>query len=99
MISVLFFIAKLINLYVWVIIIQAILSWLIAFGVVNTRNRLVYSVGNALFVLTEPLMRRIRRVVPVYGGMDFSPLVAILGLYFLQEVVGLDWLLKAAHNA
>ncbi len=99
MISVLFFIAKLINLYVWVIIIQAILSWLIAFGVVNTRNRLVYSVGNALYVLTEPLMRRIRRVVPVYGGMDFSPLVAIIGLYFLQEVVILDWLFRAVHNA
>ncbi len=99
MISVLFFIAKLINLYVWVIIIQAILSWLIAFGVINTRNRFVYAVGKALYALTEPLLRRIRRILPVYGGIDFSPLVAIIGLYFVQRVVILDWLLRAVHNA
>ncbi len=95
MTALLLFVADLINLYVWVIIIQAIFSWLMAFNVVNTRNKFVYAVGNALYVLTEPLLRRLRRIVPTAGGIDFAPLVAIIGLYFVQRVIILDWLLSA----
>lgn len=99
MTALLLFAADLINLYVWVIIIQAIFSWLMAFNVVNTRNKFVYAVGNALYVLTEPLMRRLRRIVPTAGGIDFAPLAAIIGLYFVQRVIILDWLLNAVRHA
>jgi YggT family protein len=63
-----------------------------AFNVVNTRNKFVYAVGNALYVLTEPLLRRIRRFLPATGGIDFSPLIAIVGLWFLQDVIISGWL-------
>ncbi len=89
----LLFASWLIDLYIWVIIIQAILSWLIAFNVINTSNQFVYAIGNALYRLTEPLNRRIRRFLPVMGGIDFSPLVAIIGLLFLKNVVVLGWLM------
>ena len=90
MISVLFFIAKLINLYVWVIIIQAILSWLIAFGVVNTRNRFVYMIGDFLHRATDPVLKHIRRVLPNLGGLDISPIVLILGLFFIRRLLVFD---------
>ncbi|MBI1260354.1 MAG: YggT family protein [Rhizobiales bacterium] len=85
--SVLILITQVIQLYVWVIIIQAVLSWLIAFGVVNTRNRFVYTVADVLYRLTEPALRPIRRVLPDLGGIDISPIVLILGLYFLQNLI------------
>jgi YggT family protein len=93
MTQVLIFVAWLIDLYIWVVIIQAIMSWLIAFKVINTSNQFVHAVGNALYRLTEPFLRRIRRIVPVMGGIDFSPLVAIIALLFFKNVVVLGWLL------
>ena len=92
MLNLLSFIDKLIGLYIGIIVAQAILSWLMAFNVVNTRNKFVYAIGNALYVLTEPLLRRIRRFLPATGGVDFSPLVAIVGLWFLQDVIIGGWL-------
>ena len=92
MLDLLSFVDKLIGLYIGIIVAQAILSWLMAFNVVNTRNKFVYAVGNALYVLTEPLLRRIRRFLPATGGVDFSPLVAIVGLWFLQDVIIGGWL-------
>ncbi len=92
MLNLLSFIDKLIGLYIGIIVAQAILSWLMAFNVVNTRNKFVYAVGNALYVLTEPLLRRIRRFLPATGGIDFSPLIAIVGLWFLQDVIISGWL-------
>ncbi|MQX38081.1 YggT family protein [Roseospira navarrensis] len=77
-----------IQLYIWVIIIQAILSWLVAFNVVNTRNRFVATVGEVLYRLTEPALAPIRRRLPFFGGVDMSPIVLILGLIFLQMVLG-----------
>jgi YggT family protein len=77
-----------IELYIWLIIIGAILSWLIAFNVVNTSNRFVYVVGDFLYRLTEPALRPIRRILPNLGGIDLSPVVLILGLFFLQMVLG-----------
>lgn len=76
-----------VELYIWVLIISAILSWLIAFNVVNTRNRFVYTVMDISYRVTEPALRPIRRWMPNTGGMDFSPLVLIFGLWFVQLVI------------
>lgn len=73
--------------YIWVVIIQAILSWLIAFNVVNTRNRFVFAVGDFLYRITEPALRPIRRFMPNLGGVDVSPVVLLLALFFLKEVL------------
>lgn len=76
-----------IDIYIWLLIAGAILSWLIAFNVVNTHNRFVYLVGDFLHRVTEPALRPIRRVLPNLGGLDLSPLVLILLLLFLQQVL------------
>lgn len=75
------------NIYFWVIIISAILSWLVAFNVVNTRNQAVSTIGNALFRLTEPALRPIRRFMPNLGGVDISPVILLLAIYFIQSVL------------
>ncbi len=77
-----------IDFYIWVVIISAILSWLVAFNVVNTRNRLVYMIGDFLYRITEPALGRIRRFVPNFSGVDITPIVLILGLWFVQMVLG-----------
>lgn len=71
----------------WIIVVQAILSWLIAFNVINTSNDLVRNVWNALGTMTEPMYRPIRRVLPDFGALDLSPLVVLLVLYVLMNVV------------
>src|SRR5690606_8775548 len=76
----------LIRLYIWVLIISAILSWLVAFNVVNTRNRFVYTVMDFLWRITEPALRPIRRILPNLGGIDISPVILILILMFVQDV-------------
>ncbi len=86
------FIAMIIGLYIWVLIISAILSWLIVFDVVNRRNRAVYMVADSLHRLTEPALRPIRNALPDLGGLDISPIVLILGLVFLRDVVIYGWL-------
>jgi YggT family protein len=86
------FIAMVITLYIWVVIIGAILSWLIAFDVVNRRNRAVFTIADALYRLTEPALRPIRKVLPDLGGLDISPVILILGLIFIKDVVIFDWL-------
>ncbi len=75
------------NLYMWALIISAILSWLVAFNVVNTSNQFVYSVGNFLHRITEPVLRPIRNILPEMGGIDLSPMVLILGIYFFQGLL------------
>jgi YggT family protein len=76
-----------IELYIWILIASAILSWLVAFNVVNTRNRFVYTVGDFLHRITEPALRPLRNFLPNLGGVDISPLVLILLLWFLQRVL------------
>ncbi len=76
------------NLYLWALIISAVMSWLVAFNVINTHNRFVYTVGDFLHRITEPALRPIRSVVPVMGGIDLSPMVLILIIIFLQGVIG-----------
>jgi YggT family protein len=75
------------ELYTWVVILSAIMSWLVSFNVVNTSNRLVYTIGEFLYRLTEPALRPIRRHLPMIGGVDVSPIILLLILYFLKRVV------------
>jgi YggT family protein len=75
------------DLYVWLLIASAILSWLIAFNVVNTRNQFVSAVAEFLYRITEPLLAPIRRVLPSMGGLDLSPLVLVLIIMFIQRVI------------
>ena len=75
------------ELYIWVIIIGAILSWLIAFNILNTSNQVVYTIVDFLYRMTEPALRPIRRILPNFGGIDISPIILILGLIFLQMVL------------
>jgi YggT family protein len=76
-----------IDIYIWVIIASVVLSWLIAFNVVNTTNRFVYTVGDFLYRATEPALRPFRRVLPNLGGIDVSPVVLILLLIFLRSLL------------
>ena len=73
-------------------IASAILSWLIAFGVVNTNNRFVYTIADVLYRVTEPAIAPIRRFMPDLGGIDISPVILILLLIFLQSVVLIGWI-------
>jgi len=79
-----FFLVQLIQVYIWVVIISAVLSWLIAFNVVNTTNRFVTMVADALWRLTEPALRPIREFLPNLGGIDVSPVILILLLMTIQ---------------
>ncbi len=86
------FIAMVITPYIWVVIISAIMSWLIAFDVVNRRNRAVYTITDTLYRLTDPVLRPIRNALPDLGGLDISPVILILALIFLRDVVIYGWL-------
>ena len=74
------------QLYVWLLIAAAVLSWLVAFNVVNPRNQFVATVGEFLYRITEPALRPIRNLLPNLGGIDISPMVLILALYFLRDL-------------
>jgi YggT family protein len=80
-------ISTVITIYIWLLIAQAILSWLLAFGVVNRYNRAVTSIGDFLWRITDPLLRPIRSVLPNLGGIDISPVILILLLYFLRDLM------------
>ena len=84
----LWLVMEVINLYIWVLIVAVILSWLVSFGVINSRNRFVYLVMDISHRLTEPVLRPIRAILPNLGGLDLSPVVLILLLAFLQRVLG-----------
>jgi YggT family protein len=75
------------NLYTWVIIISAVLSWLLAFNVINYDNTFVRSVWSGLHALTEPLLRPIRNRLPRMGAIDLSPIILLLGIFFLERVI------------
>lgn len=85
--SLLNLIDTLISLYIWVLVISAIMSWLAALNVVNTQNRFVYAVGDFLFRATEPALRPLRKVIPNLGGIDVSPVVLILGMIFVRSLM------------
>jgi YggT family protein len=89
------FIVLVIDLYIWVVIASAILSWLVAFNVVNTNNRVVLMIADTLYRLTEPALRPIRNILPNLGGIDISPVILILLLLFIRDVVLLGWIAPA----
>ncbi len=83
----LWLISELIWIYIYILIASAILSWLIAFNVVNTRNDIVRSISYFLYAVTEPVLRPIRRVLPDLGGIDISPVILMIGLIFLDKLI------------
>lgn len=87
MLELLAFISYLLTLYVYVLIAAAVLSWLVAFNVVNARSPFVHAVGEFLYRVTEPLLRPIRNLLPAMGGIDISPIILILIIIFIQSVI------------
>ncbi len=87
MISLAKLIDSVIDIYTWVVIASAIMSWLVAFGVVNIRNQFIRVIVDMLFRLTEPVLRPIRRILPNLGGVDISPVILLLGLFFLRSLL------------
>ena len=75
--------------YTYLVIGAAILSWLVAFNVVNARNDVVRSIWDFLYRATEPALRPIRRILPNLGGIDVSPIILLLGIFFLQRIIAL----------
>jgi YggT family protein len=75
------------DLYSWILIISAVLSWLIAFNVVNTRNQFVATVADMLYRVTEPALRPIRDRLPNLGGIDVSPIILLLLIVFIKSVI------------
>jgi YggT family protein len=75
------------DLYWWILIIWVVMSWLISFNVVNRSNRFVYMASDVLYRLTEPVLSRIRGYLPNLGGLDFSPVVLLLVIWFLQDLL------------
>ncbi|MEO1206304.1 MAG: YggT family protein [Pseudomonadota bacterium] len=87
MIELLGFISYVIGLYTYVILASVIMSWLIGFGVINGYNGTVRAIYDTLRALTEPLLGPIRRILPDFGAVDISPIVLLLGCFFIQSVV------------
>ena len=83
----LWLIDTIITLYIWILIASAVLSWLIAFNVVNTRNQFVSAVAEFLYRITEPLLAPVRSFLPNLGGLDISPIILILIIMFMQRVI------------
>ena len=75
------------QIYIWLLIAAAVLSWLIAFNVVNTRNQVVAMIADFLYRITEPVLRPIRSMLPNLGGIDVSPVILILLILFLENVI------------
>ena len=78
---------SMIAIYIWIVIINAILSWLVAFNILNTQNRFVFSVLDTTYKLTDPALNKIRRFLPTFGSVDLSPVVLILFLMFIRNLV------------
>jgi len=85
--SVLILFDNIVGLYIWILIINAVVSWLVAFNVLNTSNRFVYSLLDVSYKLTDPPLNFIRKYLPNLGSIDISPIVLILGLMFLRNLV------------
>ena len=85
--SLLLLIDIVLDLYIWCIVIWVVMSWLIAFDIINTRNRFVYLVSDFFYSITEPALRQIRRFIPSLGGVDISPLALILGIWFIRSLL------------
>jgi YggT family protein len=78
---------EVLNIYKWAVILAALFSVLVSFGVLDTRNRAVWTIGDFLFRVTEPALRPIRNLLPNMGGLDISPIVLIFGIWVVQEIL------------
>ena len=87
MTAVLNLIDNVVSLYIWVLFFAVIASWLINFKVINTSNQVVFILVDALYKLTEPALRPIRRLLPNMGGLDLSPVVLIMLLWFIRDLI------------
>jgi len=85
--SVLILFDKIVGIYIWILIINAIVSWLVAFNILNTSNRFIYSLLDVSHKLTDPPLNFIRRYLPNLGSIDISPVILILGLMFLRNLI------------
>jgi YggT family protein len=85
-VSILGLINIILDLFSFIIIASAILSWLVAFNIVNTRNQAVATIGDVLWRMTEPVLRPIRNIVPSLGGIDVSPIIVLLGIWLLKDL-------------
>lgn len=92
MIPLMSFFAQVITFCIVILVISAILSWLIAFDVVNRRNQFVYVIADTMQRLTEPALRPIRNILPDFGALDLSPLVLFFGLLFVRDVLIRGWI-------
>ena len=90
MLAIFWLIDTVVGIYIFMLIASAILSWLVAFNVINTNNRVVYMVGDFLYRVTEPALRPIRRIMPDLGGIDISPIILILILQFANMLIQTD---------
>ena len=78
---------SIITIYLWIIIVNAVLSWVVAFNILNTQNRFVFSILDATYKLTDPVLNKIRRFIPNLGSIDISPVILILILMFIRNLV------------
>ena len=78
---------SIINIYIWLIIINVILSWLVSFNILNTQSRFVFAILNATHQLTDPVLNKIRKFIPNLGSIDISPVVLILLLVFIRNLL------------
>ena len=78
---------SIIAIYIWIVIINAILSWLVAFNILNTQNRFVFAVLDATYKMTDPALNKIRRFMPTFGSLDISPVILILLLIYLRNLI------------
>jgi YggT family protein len=79
---------EILNLYKWAVILAAVFSMLVSFGVLDTRNRIVWTIGDFLYRVTEPALRPIRNMLPNFGGLDISPIVLIFAIWIVQNLLG-----------
>ena len=85
--SLVILISQITELFIWLLIIQAIMSWLINFGIINTQSNFVNMIGSFLYKPTEPLLRPIRKLLPEFGGVDISPVILIMLLIFFRNLL------------
>ena len=87
MIAIFYLTLQILKLYSFVVIANVVVSWLVAFNILNTHNRFVFSILDTTYKLTDPVLNKIRKFVPTFGSIDISPIILILGLMFLRNLV------------
>ena len=85
--SLVILISQITELFIWLLIIQAIMSWLTNFGIINTQSNFVNMIGSFLYKATEPILRPIRKLLPDFGGIDISPIILIMLLIFFRNLL------------